>query len=814
MYRFIPFLGLFLFLFACSQPEAPGLSFDQDWKFLLSGEIDGSKPELDDIQWRTLSLPHDWSIENLPVQDSSHIGPFIRENRDSIDAGYTTGGTGWYRKHFLTEYRMKGKITEAVFDGVMERSDVWINGHHLGFHPNGYTPFRYDITSFLLPVGEENILAVRAYNPGENSRWYSGSGIYRSVRLSVSGKIYVPEWETRIITKVDSSGQARIDVSFPVLNTYHRPENIRVLIHITDADRRIVCSCQTGKTIPAQDTSEINVSLPLEKPNLWSPDRPYLYNIETSVRRQLGKIDSKEQTFGIRTLSFSAAKGFLLNGESELLKGACVHHDNGLLGVAAYPDAEIRKVRLLKKAGFNAIRTSHNPPSSAFLDACDSIGMLVIEEAFDCWEHPKRRNDYHLFFKKYAEDDLASMIVRDRNHPSVIMWSIGNEIFERADFAGLSIAKRLIAVIRGLDTTRPVTQAICGFWEQNGKTWDDSSPAFHLLDVGGYNYKWDQYDSDHKKFPDRIMVGTESYSGEMFESWRKVMENPFVIGDFVWTGMDYIGETGIGNAIYDRSSNKFAVPHRSWPWYLSGCGEMDICGNRKASSCYRKVLWGQSNLEILVHEPVPKGKTEHVSKWGWPQEYPHWNWRGYEGQPLDISVFTTCDSVRLRLNHKEIVTKPVDNKLTACFTINYVPGELIAEGITQGNIVCTKKLRTSGTPVKIRLGSDRNSVIAKPNGLIFVQIEVVDKEGNLVSDASLNCKISVKGEGELLTCGNAASDGMSSFRQPLHTVFYQGRCMAVIRSNGVPGKIMLLVETKDLSPEQYEFITKPDIWLL
>lgn len=806
MYRSLPFIGLFFLLFACSQ-LSKDLSFDKDWKFLKSDKVDGSKVIMDDSNWRTLSLPHDWSIEKLSVQDSNHIGPFIRGKIDSTETGSTLGGTGWYRKHFLTESGMKGKIVEVVFDGVMKRSDVWINGHHLGFHPNGYTPFRYNITPFLSPEGKDNILAVKTYNPGQNSRWYSGSGIYRPVRLAIFGKIYVPEWKTQVITTVDSCGLAIINFSFPVRNTYNSSKKIQAIIKIKDDKGNVVCSRQINRKISSQNEVEVKMSLPLEEAHLWSIVHPYLYKIGVSIFYNDKEIDFKENSFGIRTLSFSADKGFLLNGESLLLKGACVHHDNGLLGAAAYADAEIRKVKLLKKAGFNAIRTSHNPVSSSFLDACDSIGMLVIEEAFDCWEHPKRKEDYHLFFKEYSQKDLSSMILRDRNHPSIIMWSIGNEIFERADSTGLNITRELVSVVKELDKTRPVTEAICDFWDQKDKTWDDTVPAFELLDVCGYNYEWNNYVSDHKKFSKRIIVGTESFPREMFESWEEVKKNPFVIGDFVWTGMDYIGETGIGNAVYDSSKNKFASSFRSWPWYLSGCGELDICGYRKAQSYYRKVVWGQSNIEMVVHEPFPKGEEEHISKWGWPHEYSHWNWHGYEGTPLKVRVFASCDSVQLLLNNKEIATKPVDDKLMACFSVNYSQGELVAKGISNGNVVNIKKLITSGPPVKIKLITDGDTLSTDPNDLSFIRIEVVDAKGELVSDASFDCSISVTGAGELLSCGNAAPDDMNSFRQPSHISFYHGYCMAILRSNGTSGKIKLVVKTENLPLAECELFS-------
>ncbi|NJO68772.1 MAG: hypothetical protein HC830_05365 [Bacteroidetes bacterium] len=340
--------------------------------------------------------------------------------------------------------------------------------------------------------------------------------------------------------------------------------------------------------------------------------------------------------FGIRSIHFDAANGFMLNGKKVLLKGGCMHHDNGFLGSATIDRAEERRVELMKAYGFNAIRTSHNPPSRQFLDACDRVGVLVIDEAFDMWERPKNPQDYHRFFKEWWQKDISSMVMRDRNHPSIIMWSIGNEINERADSSGLIITRKLADEVHRLDPTRPVTAAICSFWDHKNRPWSATAPAFALLDVGGYNYMWKAYEEDHLLYPDRIMAGTESLPLEAYENWKQVEKNSWVIGDFVWTAMDYMGETGIGNSRLDNDpDNGFS---RTWTWFNAYCGDIDLCGFKKPQLYYRDVIWGNSNIEMMVHAPVPEGRKEIVSMWGWPEEWQNWNWNGSEGKLMQVRV--------------------------------------------------------------------------------------------------------------------------------------------------------------------------------
>ena len=799
----IVFLSIMLVLAGTLKSSGQTL-FDADWKFTETEAetTEASSPEYNDANWRTVSLPHDFSIERNNHSDSLHIGPFLKGIKDSISTGNIPGGTGWYRKHFTLDKKSEGKRVTIHFDGVSERSDVWINGHHLGFHPNGYMPFSYDLTPFLQPVGQDNVLAVRAFNPGDNSRWYPGSGIYRHVYLSITEKVYIPEGGIRIETTMagTENRKAKVLLPTPVCNETNKKVKVKLHLDIYHPDGKLQQSREYENIIAGNHTDTIQMACEIDRPVLWSPDSPELYKAILRITTD-GKIfDEYQSTFGIRTLDFTAEKGLLLNGKTILLKGACIHHDNGLLGAATFDKAEFRKVRLLKENGFNAIRTSHNPPSRQFLDACDQLGMLVIDEAFDMWEHPKRDQDYHLYFRKHAEKDIRALVRRDRNHPSIIMWSIGNEIYERADQRGLEIASMLINAVKSEDTTRPVTQAICGFWEHKGRDWDASAPAYALLDIGGYNYEWKQYERDHQLYPSRIMAGTESFPMEALQNWQQASSHPYVIGDFVWTGMDYIGEVGIGNFIYSDKEVPYATPTRSWPWFLSNCGDIDITGNKKPQSLYRDVVWGRSDLEILVHTPIPEGKKELISKWGWPDEAPHWNWTGLEKKILSVNVYSRCDSVHLELNGKTIGTQPVStDNLTATFQVPYSPGILRATGIKAGKETTEKVLQTTGQAHHIELIPEEKTVSANSNDLAYVQIKIVDEKGDLVPDATVKLRLSVEGNGQLLASGNAAPDDMESFRNPVCTT-WQGRCLAILQPDTATGGSMRLVVSAENLP--------------
>ena len=770
------------FVFANILPEKRDRSFDLGWKF-SQGEFyyGAERPDFDDRDWRIVDLPHDWSIEDVPAEiDSNAIGPFSKLSPGHTYTGYFIGGFAWYRKAFTLDSVDEGKQIYIRFDGIYMESEVWINGHRLGHHANGYMPFYYDITSFINPVGQANVVAVLVQNIGMNSRWYSGSGMYRHVWLTVVDPVHVDVWGTYVTTPTVSNEEATIHVQTDVNNNHSTAANIDAACRILDDEGQVVNSTHKKIQIPQNGKETTSFTLKVKRPNLWSPDSPTLYHTEVILKQGEQILDRTQTPFGIRSITYNAEKGFLLNGKSVLLKGACMHHDNGILGSATYDRAEERRVEIMKANGFNAIRTSHNPPSKQFLDACDRLGMLVMDEAYDTWQWAKRLQGVHRFFDTNWESEIEAFVKRDRNHPSVVMWSIGNEIRERVMPSGLEIAQNLKSRIQEFDRTRPVTEAICGFWDNPGTQWSDTPPAFDILDIGGYNYLPENYETDHTQFPDRIMVGTESFPLQAQRYWQQVEKHPYVIGDFVWTGMDYLGESGIGHSFYVEADTGWVFGRPS-PWFNAWCGDIDIIGQKKMPSFYRDVVWSRSKLEMAVHEPIPKGMVEKTSAWGWPLEYQHWNWAGLEGESLQVSVYSSCQKVKLMLNDKIIDEKEISpDTLAVHFQVPYEPGVLKAIGYENKQPVVTQVLRTSGNPAQIRLTADRKTITSSRQDLAFVLLEVCDAGGQRIPTAELEVALSVEGCGELLAAGSASPNYMESFKDATFRTF-EGRGLIVLR---------------------------------
>jgi beta-galactosidase len=769
--------------------------FDSGWKF-ATGDFEGAEePGFNDKNWQCVDLPHDWSIEDLPGQKENEvIGPFDSKSIGVFYTGYTVGGTGWYRKKFIVDESDKDKEITIYFDGVYMVAEVWINGRRLGIHHHGYTPFYFSLNRYLEKTGRENTVAVLVRNEGENSRWYSGSGIYRHVWLRVTEPINIPEWSLNITTPQVSEEKAIVSVKLTVVNNKSVHEEFTVRNTIYDPEGRKKVTTGIVTTTSPGEKKEIHQTLAIERPSPWSDETPSLYLLRTEILRHGEVIDYMETPFGIRSISFSPDKGFLLNGKKIVLHGACIHHDNGALGSAAFDRAEQRKIWLLKQAGFNAVRTSHNPPSQGFLDACDKMGMLVLDEAFDMWEQPKRKDDYNLYFREHHKEDLQSMILRDRNHPSVIMWSIGNEIRERADTSGLRIARELIGTIKDLDSTRPVTMAICEFWETKGRKWDDSAPAFGQLDVCGYNYKYGEYEKDHNRFPERIMAGTESFAMDIYQNWKMSTGKPYVIGDFVWTGMDYLGEAGIGQTMTDSTT-------MCWPWIISNCGDLDIMGFKKPQAYYRDVVWDRSPVEMAVEELPPAGKTWLIRAWGWPREYRCWTWPGNEGKIMNVRVYSKCTEVALFLNESLISKQKNDS--TGRFTFNfktiYKPGTLKAVVYSDGKEVASQKLETAGPTASIFISPDRNRISCNRNDLAYIAIELHDANGRLVPWESSLVKLRVEGAADLIGVDNGDPRSPRSFKTNWCKT-YNGRCIAILRPEGRKGEVIFTASTENQVP--------------
>ncbi|HLN55803.1 MAG TPA: glycoside hydrolase family 2 TIM barrel-domain containing protein [Bacteroidales bacterium] len=770
-----------------SEEPRTQLLFDDEWKFFRGDTSGAENSGFDDSSWRSLDLPHDWSIEDLPGKDT----PIDSGAAGGLDAGYLVGGTGWYRKTFVMPEYTKGQRCQIQFDGIYMNSDVWLNGKHLGNHPYGYTSFRYDITGDLMP-GRENVLAVRVRNEGHNSRWYTGSGIYRHVWLTVTGTVHLDPWSTFISSSYDGA-QSKVSSVSGIYNDSGEDIETVYVTRILDKSGSEIVKAETRLTIPANSSSEVSTQPVVASPELWSPETPVLYKVVNELHDVNGKVlDKLETSFGIRTVEINSTEGFLLNGEPLELRGGCMHHDNGPLGAAAFDRAEERRVELMKEAGFNAIRCSHNPPSPAFLDACDRLGMLVIDESFDMWTEQKNPDDYHLYFREWWQRDVESMVRRDRNHPSIVLWSIGNEIPERGKPEGAELAKLQVNFIRQLDSTRMITSAV-------NSLAPDKDPYFAELDVAGYNYAVDKYVPDHKRLPGRIIISTESFPLEAFKYWKAAEDLPYVIGDFVWTGFDYLGEASIGWLGYPHNRSFF-------PWTHAYCGDIDICGFKRPQSFYRDVLWKENQVSIFVKPPVPSfplnPEKAEWSKWEWQDVVRHWNWKGYEGKPLQIEVYSSCDEVELFLNDVSLGRKKTgrETEFIARWNVPYKEGLLAARGYKGKEQVALSELQTAGKPSSLKLWADRQNIKAGGQDLSYVTVELLDKDGFRNPIANVPVKFSLEGPGIIQAVGSSNPIGTESFTKPWRNT-YQGRCLVIIRSAKEAGEIILHATSETGSSE-------------
>ena len=776
-----------------------GQSFDLGWKF-HRGEGEGLEaPGLDDSGWRAVDLPHDWSIEDLPAQSGATIlGPFDKQAVGGTATGFAVGGDGWYRKRFHLAPPPGGRV-ELVFDGVYMASDVWVNGVHLGFHPHGYTPFAYDLTPHLAADGD-NLVAVRVRNRGQNSRWYSGSGVYRHVWLDVHPEAArIARWGVGVVTRRITEAGADLAIETKLEDV---GPGLVLVSRIKDAGGRTLWE----DSVPA--TAQVRQAASLAAPRLWSPETPHLYRLETELRRGGEAIDRQATEFGVRVVAFDPARGMTVNGQPTKLRGGCIHHDNGLLGAAAFDAAEERKVQLLKARGYNAVRPSHNPFSPAFLRACDRQGMLVIGEAFDAWRAPKLAQDYSTYFDDHWRGDIAAMVLSGRNHPSIVMWSIGNEIPSRNTPEGVETQWLLANEVHKLDPTRPVTAAINDFpgklvipSERTARPGtagvpDEASAVF--LDVVGYNYKLRKYERDHARFPNRILYGSESFPKDLFAIWDLTDRSPWLVGDFVWTAMDYLGEAGIGGASYGKGG---LGALGAWPEVVSRCGDLDLIGEQKGQSLARDVVWGLSPLEIAVQAPPPEGTIEIIRPWGWSDERQSWTWPGQEGRPLAVRVYTAGDEVELRLNGQVVERRAVtaaDLKRIE-FKVPYRPGTLEVAAFRSGAETARRKLATVGAPAAIRLTPERPTAGRGRGDVAFVGVEVVDAEGRRVPQAELPLQLSIAGPAELAGFGSANPFAVGGF-QSAQAKTWDGRALAILRGQGRAGRVRIEARGEGLKP--------------
>ena len=803
----IAFLSFALSAWISTMAQSTSTLFDKGWQFTREGKT------------TKVDLPHDWDIYETPNPSTGATG---------TGGGWYPGGKGEYRKTFKTP---DAEVVRLHFEGVYQKAEVFINGQKAGQHAYGYTPFTVDITPYLYKDKRDNEVVVKVNNSEQpNCRWYSGSGIYRHVWLLTMPAMHIAENSVAITTPEVSNKQAKVDILISIVNEVKRPCQIDdVEVSFKGGNFTMTPQSEEMKRIFKEKYSSFNstgsalcgMSFTIDQPRLWSPDDPYLYEATVKLKEKGQVIDEKTMKFGIRSFSFDAKKGFVLNGKPLLINGACVHHDDGVLGAMAFDAAEIRKVKLMKEAGFNLIRTSHNPTTRAFLDACDSLGMLVIGEAFDGWRTAKTTYDYSTLIDSCYRQDIYAMVLRDRNHPSIISWSIGNEVIERKDIRVITTARQLKQAILQMDNTRPVTEALCS-WDRD---WEIYDPHAEVLDVVGYNYMIFKHKTDHERDPKRIMWQTESYPRDAFKNWALVQDYPYIVGDIVWTGLDYLGESGIGRYYYEgERPGEHYVDGGQPDWHGAYCGDVDITGWRKPISHYREMLWkttvdmpehewkdGQMSstsieddgLYIAVKEPDGYHGKIHQTAWSvWPT-WESWNWAGsrdpkgatvssWEGKPIEVDVYTRDPQVKLFLNDKLIGTQNVNRstEFKAVFTVPYEAGTLRAE-TCWGRI---KTLSTADEPARLRLTPDRRIITADGQDLAFITVEVVDSKGNVCPDAAIPCEAIVKGQGSLLSFASADLKDREPYTSPKVTT-WKGRALLVVRSTQKKGNAQVSIKS-------------------
>jgi beta-galactosidase len=827
------------------QPAAAGTrhesarqrSFDQGWRF-LRGDVSGAEvPSFDDGSWRALDLPHDWSIEDLPGAGAADggvtsdpsllvlqvppaepvppplIGPFDPQHSENGGStAYTVGGIGWYRKQFrLPGLGAAGSHAELLFDGVYQNADVWLNGVHLGFHPYGYTSFGFDLTPHLDRAGT-NVLAVRVDNSGRNSRWYSGSGIYRHTWLTMTGPVRVPLWGVSVTTPEVARPRsvAQVEVTVANLGAGAAPAAVRVTV-LDPGGHPVATRQAPAQTVAAGEVAVAALGIPIERAKLWSPAAPSLYTARTEVLVRGRVVDTVSTTFGIRSLVWNGAVGFLLNGEPVKIDGGCVHHDNGPMGAVALGRSEERKVEILKAAGFNAIRTAHNPPTPALLDACDRLGMLVMDEVFDVWDTGKNPQDYSLFFAEWWERDLTSFVLRDRNHPSVVIWSLGNEI---TDTTGGQRGAQLAALLRTFDQTRPITLG-------GGSTFSPADPSWRYVDVGDvhYNANGTTYGRMHDAHPERAMTQSESFPMTIYQDAAFVRDNAWAVGNWVWAAMDYLGESGIGKTPIPpvgtgaTFGDQDVMPgwstartlHHSWggfgypyPYFQANCGDIDLIGQRKPQNHWRAAVSGRSPVELLVERPAPAGLEQVGVWWGYFDEQQSWTWDVEAAHPMTVHAYTPGDSVRLLLNGTEVATATPE-RAVATVTVPYAPGELTAVASRGGTEIGRQTLRTVGPAVALRLRSDVDVLSTGRDDLAHVLVQVVDGHGRVVPTAALQVAFEVSGAGGLAAVGNGNPHNVDSFRQPRRYTWH-GQALAILRPATRPGLLRLTARAAGLRP--------------
>jgi beta-galactosidase len=768
--------------------------FDYDWRFSKSDPTNASRADFDDSAWRPLDLPHDWSIEETPDE----------KLRDGRMSGYFPGGIAWYRKLFTVPAGARGRKVIIEFDGVYHRSDVYLNGRHLGHRPYGYVSFQYDLTPHLRFDGE-NVLAVRVnHSDAPTSRWYSGSGLYRHVWLTTCDPLHVEQWGTFITTPEVASNAASIRIQTAITNEYDRAKSCALTTILQSPAGNDIASIETTREIPPGERSEIVQVVRIASPIPWSPDQPKLYVARTIVKEGDRVRDTYRTTFGIRAARFDASKGFLLNGQSLKLKGVCLHGDAGCLGAAVPGRAWERRLEVLKHMGCNAIRLSHNPPAPELLDLCDRMGFLVMDEAFDRW---KSGSYYAKYFEPWWQRDLEAMVLRDRNHPGVVIWSVGNEVGEQGKPEGAQILRQLAGHVRRLDPTRPVTYAALPNRDAYGVNNNGFAEA---MDVVSYNYQEQWYAEDKKKFPERIVLGSETYpffraQGAVgtvkparhefapVNPWYDVAKNDWVAGQFIWSGMDYLGESA-------------GWPSKGW------CnGLIDTCGFPKPRAGFHRAAWQTHPVvQIAVLDDsldIDPGRA----MWSWPRM-----WRGWNYPTRDVvrrvQTFTNCRTVELRRDGtsfgvREAAAYP---NSTIEWLVPWHAGKLEAIGRNDpdGPALATDEIQTAGPPAKIVLKPDRVRVTADGQDICHIEANLVDDKGVLVPNDDRQITFTVTGAGKLAGTDNGDLRSNESYQGKQRTTRW-GRCLAVVQSSRAPGEIHVSAQAAGLTGATGKIETRP-----
>jgi beta-galactosidase len=774
-------------------------NFNNCWKFILDSTINAQNIDFDDSQWRTLNLPHDWSIE----------GEFSEKNPATPGGGALPGGIGWYRKSFEISKSDSGKCIFIEFDGIYRNSEVWINGNYLGKRPYGYISFRYDLTPFI-KFDKTNVIAVKVDNSKQpNSRWYSGSGIYRNVRIVKTNPVYIGHWGTFIKTPEINESTANVNIQTKIVNATNNKQNISLISSVYNCKGKKVGKTVKDTIISPNSSLDLNQNITISKPELWDIDNPVLYKLISQIKINNQIYDDYETKFGIRYFNFDSLKGFSLNGKSIKINGVCNHHDLGCLGAAINKRAIERQLQILKEMGCNAIRTSHNPPAPELLDLCDIMGFIVMDEAFDMWNKKKTMYDYAADFAEWGKTDLSDMILRDRNHPCVIIWSIGNEILEQWDTSGTRIAKELVNCIKQLDNTRPVTSAC-----NDPGPWNNIIKS-ESLDLIGYNYKHQIFKDFTKTYPNKKFIATETVSGLATrgkydmpsdsirrwpirwdlpfttgnsdytcssydncsapwgstheETWREIKKYDFLSGQFIWTGFDYLGEP---------------TPY-SWPARSSYFGIVDLAGFPKDVYYMYQSEW--TNKPVL-----------HV--------FPHWNWK--TGDTIDVWAYTNASEVELFLNGSSLGTKNKTNEqFHLAWRVPFTPGTIKAIARNNGREILTQIINTAGNPYKINLTADRNKIKADGYDLSFVTVDIVDKDGNIVPYADNLINFEISGNGFIAGVDNGCQTSHEPFKANYRKAF-NGKCLVVLQSNGKAGKIVLTAKADNLKENTIEIVAK------